>query len=61
MMRNISKISLIVLFVITALTFGARGGNAATLDLLGVGWGKSEVTVLIKSAPGGHSTGCTRR
>jgi predicted Zn-dependent protease len=52
MMRNISKISLIVLFVITALTFGASRGDAATLDLLGVGWDKSEVTVLIKSAPG---------
>jgi Matrixin len=52
MMRNISRISLIVLFVITALTFGARGGNAATLDLLGVGWGKSDITVLIKPAKG---------
>ena len=50
MMRNISKNSLIVLLEIMALTFGARGGNAVTLDLSGVGWGKSHITVLIRPA-----------
>jgi len=49
-MRNISKIPLIILFVITLLTFEARGGYAATLDLLGVGWSQSAITVLIKPA-----------
>jgi hypothetical protein len=50
---RMSKIAFItLLFVITACTFGASRGDAATLDLLGVGWDKSEVTVLIKSAPG---------
>jgi hypothetical protein len=47
MMRNSSRILLMILFVIMALIFGAERGYAATLDLLGVGWDKSGITVLI--------------
>jgi hypothetical protein len=52
MMRNRTRIPLIILSVITALTFGAKRGAAATLDLLGVGWDKSVITVLIKPVKG---------
>ena len=52
MMTNITKVSLVILFVITALTFRANSADAATLDLLGVGWDKSDITVLIKPAKG---------
>jgi len=52
MMRNSTKFALMILFVITALTLGAKRGYAATLDLLGVGWDKSVITVLIKPAKG---------
>jgi len=49
-MIRISKISLFVLLVIAVLTLGAQTVLASTLDLLGVGWNKSEVTVLIEPA-----------
>jgi len=49
-MIRISKISLFVLLVIAVLTLGAQTVLASTLDLLGIGWNKSEVTVLIKPA-----------
>ena len=49
-MIRISKISLFVLLVIAVLTLEAQTVLASTLDLLGVGWNKSEVTVLIKPA-----------
>jgi predicted Zn-dependent protease len=52
MMRNRTRIPLIILSVITALTFGAKRGDAATLDLLGAGWDKSVITVLIKPVKG---------
>jgi predicted Zn-dependent protease len=52
MVRNGSRIPLMILFVITALTLGAKRGYAATLDLLGVGWDKSVITVLIKPVKG---------
>jgi predicted Zn-dependent protease len=51
-MRNITKVPLLVLFVITALTFRVNSADAATLDLLGVGWDKSNITVLIRPAGG---------
>jgi predicted Zn-dependent protease len=41
-----------IVFIITALTFGAKTGYAATLDLLGVGWDKSVITVLINPVKG---------
>jgi len=49
-MIRTSKISLFVLLVIAVLTLGAQTVLASTLDLLGVGWNKSGVTVLIKPA-----------
>src|SRR4030095_8701938 len=50
MKRNSSRIPLMIVFLITALTFGAKRGYAATLDLLGVGWDKSVITVLVIAA-----------
>lgn len=49
-MIRISRNSIIVLSVIAALMLGAQKVYASTLDLLGVGWNKPEVTVLIKPA-----------
>ncbi|MCL4477033.1 MAG: hypothetical protein M1508_12540 [Nitrospirae bacterium] len=40
----------IVFFAIAVLILGAQTALASTLDLLGVGWSKPEVTVLIKPA-----------
>src|SRR4030095_10724127 len=50
MTRNSSRISLVIVFVIAASAFGAKRDYAATLDLLGVGWDKSVVTVLVTAA-----------
>ena len=49
-MLRISKISITVFSVIAASILFSKNVHASTLDLLGVGWNKSEVTVFIKSA-----------
>ncbi len=51
-MIRIFKNSLFAFSVIAVLIFGAQPVLAYTLDLLGVGWNKSEVTVLIKAGKG---------
>lgn len=51
-MIRISKISLFIISLIAVLTLGAQTVLASTLDLLGVGWNKSDVTVLIKATEG---------
>ena len=42
------KVVLTLLSTVTVLIFGIRNNYAATLDLLGVGWNKSSVTVMIQ-------------
>lgn len=51
-MIRFSKISIFIISIIASLAFGAQILLASSLDLLGVGWNKSEVTVLIKPAKG---------
>jgi len=48
-MVKIPRISLMLLFIFGLLTRGVAESDAYTLDLLGVGWNKPEVTVLIKT------------
>src|SRR5262249_45780569 len=43
---------LIASMIIAGFGLGARHVEASTLDLLGVGWGKAEVTVMINAAGG---------
>lgn len=49
-MLRISRISITVLSVIAASILFSQNVHASTLDLLGVGWNKTDVTVSIKSA-----------
>jgi predicted Zn-dependent protease len=51
-MARISRISIVTLSAIALLSLAAREIRAETLNLLGVGWNKSEVTVLIKAGHG---------
>jgi predicted Zn-dependent protease len=51
-MARLSRISLLTLFVMTFLSLAAREIRAETLNLLGVGWNKSPVYVLIKAGNG---------
>ncbi len=51
-MARIYRNFFVAFFAIVALTLGTQMAHAFTLDLLGVGWDKPEVTVLIKPAKG---------
>ncbi|MFN3479986.1 MAG: matrixin family metalloprotease [Thermodesulfovibrionales bacterium] len=49
-MKSAFKISLLIVIVISLLILSTHTVFASSLDLLGIGWNKSEVTVLIKPA-----------
>ena len=51
-MVRISRISMLTLSAIALMALAAREIRAETLNLLGVGWNKSPVTVLIKAGNG---------
>ena len=51
-MRGRRASYLVVLILLAALSLGVHEVSASTLDLLGVGWNKASVTVLIKAGKG---------
>ncbi len=48
--KTFLKVSIVVLSMIAVSTIWSQVAYASTLDLLGIGWNKPEVTVLIKPA-----------